>query len=273
MKMMIASLAMASIGMALAGTTGVLAADTQQILAGTNLNISEELPSFKNIDLDAGIMETQIIEGDKFYIEASANELSGNFIYKVQNDTLFIKHEAEKDDHKWFTSFKEIDDNKIDLKIYIPRDTNPNEVDIESGASNMVINDVNIENLEVEMGMGDLTIEDMVIKNLEVECGMGDFIGKNITSYNTNVEGGMGKIELEGDFAGHVEIEAGMGDVSLTTTREYNDYNFRIEKGFGDVDINNRDYVFFGGNINENRNGKYVIDVEMGMGNIEINTN
>ncbi|ONI38588.1 hypothetical protein AN396_10360 [Candidatus Epulonipiscium fishelsonii] len=266
MKMMrvgLASLVMVGIGAGLVGTAAVLAEEADltpiQKLVGTNLNISEELPSFKNIDLEAGIMETQIIEGDTFYIEASADNLSGDFIYKVENDTLFIKHEPEKDDDKWFTLFKEIDANKIDLKIYIPRDTNSNEVDIE--------------NLDAEMGMGDLTIEDMVINNLEVECGMGDFISKNITSYNTNIEGGMGEIELEGDFAGHVEIEAGMGDVSVTTNREYNDYNFRIEKGFGDVDINNRDYGFFGGNINENGNGKYVMDVEMGMGDIEINTN
>ncbi|ONI38587.1 hypothetical protein AN639_11195 [Candidatus Epulonipiscium fishelsonii] len=266
MKMMrvgLASLVMVGIGAGLVGTAAVLAEEADltpiQKLVGTNLNISEELPSFKNIDLEAGIMETQIIEGDTFYIEASADNLSGDFIYKVENDTLFIKHEPEKDDDKWFTLFKEIDDNTIDLKIYIPRDTNSNEVDIK--------------NLDAEMGMGDLIIKNMVINNLEVECGRGDFISKNITSYNTSIEGGMGKIELEGHFAGHVEIEAGMGDVSLTTNRAYNDYNFIIEKGLGDVNINHREYRFIGEDINENRNGKYVVDVGMGIGNLSINTN
>ncbi|ONI47530.1 hypothetical protein AN644_04965 [Candidatus Epulonipiscium fishelsonii] len=281
MKMMrvgLVSLVMVGIGAGLVGTAAVFAeeADLTPIrkLVGTNLNISEELPSFKNIDLNAGVAETKIIEGDTFYIEASADNLSGDFIYKVENDTLFIKHETEKDDDKWFNLFEKIDDNTIDLKIYIPRDSSLSEVDIENGMSNVFINDVNIENLEAEIGMGDLIIEDIVINNLEVECGMGDFISKNMTSYNTSIEGGMGEIELEGDFAGNVKIESGMGDVYLTTNRQYNDYNFRIENGLGDVSINNMEYGFVGSkDIDENRNGKYLIDVETGMGDIEINTN
>ncbi|ONI46336.1 hypothetical protein AN640_03555 [Candidatus Epulonipiscium fishelsonii] len=295
MKMLIASLVMAGIGLGMVGTAGVLAAEMElgeQIVTRQDLNISEELPSFKNIDIDASIIETEILEGDKFYIEAAAENLVGEFIYKVKNDTLFIEHEINKIENFLFNLLQKVDENTINLKIYVPKDTYLNNVEIDGGLEDILICGLDIENLNIENGMGDSTIKDVVVNKFEFEGGMGDstiedvvvnkfefeggmgeLVGKDITSYDTTIEMGMDDVELEGDFAGDIRIEAGMGNVSITTTKEYRDYNFKIEGSMGDVYINDRIYEFMENDINENRDGEYVIDIEGSMGDVKIKTN
>lgn len=271
MKMLIASLAMVGIGLGMLGTAGVLASETElseQIISGESLNISEELPSFKNINIEGGLTDIEILEGDKFYIEATAKELEGTFRYKVENNTLFVEHE-NKDNNFNFLKMDKI----IDVKIYVPKDTKLNEIETENGMGDMLVYGLDMERLDIEAGVGKITIEDVIADEFEFEGGVGDVTCKNITFYDTKIEAGMGAVELEGDFDGDIMIEGGMGDISITTTREYSDYNFKIEAGLGNISVNDNKYGLFEGDINENRGGKHMIDAEVGMGSIDIKTN
>ncbi len=120
---------------------------------------------------------------------------------------------------------------------------------------------------ELDLGVGDLVAERSVMADTsDFDFGTGDSIFENCDFGEVDLSSGVGDLIMEDvTFAGDVRIKQGTGDVSVDIADRSDDFSVNVKKGMGDVTIN--------GEKNSsliNRDAKYSITVESGVGSIDI---
>lgn len=205
----------------------------------------------KNIIIELKYTNVEIKTGEFYKIDTD----NDNLIIKKENGLIIIK---EKD--KGFrTKLK-------NLTIYLPEDSLIKEVDIENGAGTLNIDNLKVENLSLELGAGKVNMNNLkILKECEIESGAGSIDINNSKINNLDFEGGIGSINIEATLIGKNSIDVGIGKVELLLLNSIDNYTFKLDKGLGNIEINNKkiNVTSFGSGTNE-------IYIQGGIGNIEI---
>ena len=80
---------------------------------------------------------------------------------------------------------------------------------------------------------------------------------------------GIGKFELASNLTGRNDIDAGVGKLDLNLLDSIENYSIKADKGIGSITINRKevsDSMQYG-------NGDTIIDIDGGVGSIEIKSN
>lgn len=127
-----------------------------------------------------------------------------------------------------------------------------------------------INNLDLELGAGKVDIKDIkVLKETNISGGTGQVNITDSELHNTELEIGVGELNLSGKLLDKTEIDCGIGSTNIELIGTKEDYKLNIEKGIGNITINNK-------KINNNENygtGKNKIKISGGIGNINISFN
>lgn len=218
-----------------------------------NISISKE--KYTSLDIDISSTNLTIEYGKNFEIISNNDKI----ITTKKNNKLYI---LEKE-HKIFKN------NNNALTIIIPRNTTLNEVQIDSGAGNIQINGLNTNNLSLDFGAGKATINNLYVNNkTEIDIGTGEVIIDNGIINNLDLDGGVGNFILNAKLTGNNQISTGIGNLSINLLDSLNNYKIKTERGIGKTKLNNsniKNNIVYGTGIN-------LIDIEGGIGNIEINT-
>lgn len=85
-----------------------------------------------------------------------------------------------------------------------------------------------------------------------------------------NFKVGMGDVDIEGNITGKLDADCGLGNMELELTNSYNDFNYAINVGAGNVEIEDKEYSGIGNNMDINNNADKTMNIKCGLGNVSV---
>lgn len=218
---------------------------------------SDQNSSISYLDIDVNSVNLNIESGDSLSVSSNSKYIS----YKTEdNNKLIIKEKKH---------FRKFNKNNV-LTIIIPKKKEFDKVSIETGAGKAIIDSIIIKELNFDFGAGQVVISDLVVSdNTNIESGAGQIIIKNSTLANLDLDMGVGQFNLNAKLIGQTSIEQGVGSLNIQLLDSLDNYKIRISKGLGSVSLNGNQL----GNDTITGNGKNTIDIDGGVGSINITTN
>ena len=154
--------------------------------------------------------------------------------------------------------------------IYIPENKEFNEIEIDTGAGNIEIESLNTKDLSFSIGAGKVEINNLKVTNeAEIDGGAGkvDILSGEIC--NLNLDMGIGEFNVCTKLLGNNDIEQGMWKLTIKLRDSQENYTIRTRKGMGSITIDGKEAQ----NNSIYGNGQNILNIEGGMGAIEITTN
>ncbi len=234
---------------------GIVFLATSTINFNNDVNISEIYSSnIKNINVDVGSTNMIIKKGDS--LSVNADNVSKEFKIKEDGNTLLIKE-------KKITIFG----NKKSSYTIITIPDTLDDLNINIGAGKLEISDITADKFSLDQGAGKVDITNLLSNKTKVNGGAGELNIKNSKLQDLSLDLGAGKFYFNGMLLGKNKIDQGVGEVTLDLQND--DYKFEASKGLGSITINGISYK----NDIELGEGQNIIDIDGGVGSININTN
>ena len=211
--------------------------------------------NFSNIEIDLATTKLEIINANEFKIETNNNKIN----VSIKNNILEIKEKMNL-----FVNF--IKNSK--LIIYLPSSTNIEKFSIDSGAGSVNVATIYADKLELDIGAGNVEIDNAYIgTRADISGGVGSLSIYGGRINNLDLEVGVGSCEINSLLTGNNDIEAGIGKLDINLFSNIKEHTFYLEKGIGNIRINKQ-------KINKTKygNGAHVINIEAGIGNIDVTT-
>ncbi|WP_195938365.1 DUF4097 family beta strand repeat-containing protein [Romboutsia sp. 1001713B170131_170501_G6] len=262
---------------------------------------AKELEAFKNIDIDTNVSDIKIIPSDKYKIELKYKE-DEVLEYELKDSTLFVKQ-----DYEYKLDKNKNEDSINEIKIYIPKNANMDNIIINSMVSDINlksfeikdfrlynkvgdidINDLNIDNFYLESDVGSVNISNASIGKGEVYLNIGEAYLNNINSKTFKAHSKVGDVDLsKSNIANKLDIKSGVGDININTKAfgdidikggtsdievSINDkeeiYNYNLDCNVGDIEVDGKAYEK---DLKVNNNTKNNIDINCTTGSVELN--
>lgn len=204
----------------------------------SKLNKMFKITDIDNIDIDLSVTKLELRTGNEFILK------SNNPYLKVTEKGNLLKIIDETKGN--FTTRRDL----YFLEIQIPNKIY-DEFKIETGVAKVDIEDITVKELILSLGVGKTNLENVkVLDKTDINMGVGECNINGILHNKTNIDGGVGRLE--------VKLED-----------DIQNYTFKIDKGLGKVEINNKIVK------NDNKeigNGSNYIKINGGIGEIFVKT-
>lgn len=244
------------------------------IFAGTTRLVNIFTPNKNNNSKELSIIESTTLTPTSLDIELNNTKLiikNGNKLQiKTNNDKIKYKESnnhlsiTEKDNVLFFN------DKEYELIVIIPSSSSFSDVEIESDAGEIVIEEILTHNLSMDLGAGKVDINKLnVLNKAEIDGGAGKINIKSGTLNNLELDMGIGELTVNSILKGNSKIEAGVGNIALNIDEPSDNYTIKLDKGIGSVKIDGKDIVAgttFGTGTNN-------LKIDGGIGNIYVNFN
>lgn len=237
-----------------ADTSGLHVVDSKGPIEIKDLKLNK----FTDIDIESDVFDIEFIESNDYGIEIKYYENIEKPTYSLEDGTLKISTAAKNiSNFRFFNldfNFDIINDQSI--KIYLPKNTNLNNISIKSNVGSIDISNFTSQNLNIESDIGDVTINDakldklnakldtgkLNIENCEItdgkiKTGIGDVKGTNLKSSGLNIDCDTSSIKLQGDLQGDTEISSNIGSITLETSNDKSFYNYDISTDIGSIKL------------------------------------
>lgn len=232
------------------------------------------------IEIVKEVVEPSIDINDKFYLkydnylELDLSKIEVYIkigdVFKAESDSKYIR--IKQDGNKLIVKEKkgmQLTKNKTALIVTIPNNFKFDYVKIDNGAGNINIESLITNILDIDMGAGKLKVDSLKVnKKLDIDGGVGDINLNDVSVNELDLDLGAGNTFINGNIYGEAEIDTGVGNLSLNLKENIENYTFDLSKGIGNILINDekiKEDIVFG-------KGKIDIQIDGGVGNIEINT-
>ena len=235
--------------------SGILGIKNENKISYTEMSIT----SFENKDitkLEIDIVNTNLTIKTGEILKVETN--NSNIKFEQDNKKLQIKEK----DYNWFIK------NEIqELILYVPENLEFEKIELNAGAGKIDIENLNTKDLVFELGAGETKIKSLnVLEKCEIEGGAGEINILSGTINNLDFDMGVGKANLTTKIIGKNEINAGIGELNIVLIGNENDYKIKANEGLGSITINGAKVT----DTNDYGNGKNVIKIDGGVGNIKI---
>ena len=89
------------------------------------------------------------------------------------------------------------------------------------------------------MGAGKTVISELIVSNeIEIDGGAGEFIIENGSLNNLDFDMGVGRAKINADITGNSKIDSGVGKLEINLPSNVDSYRFKINKGIGSIKLN-----------------------------------
>lgn len=237
----------------LAIVSSIMDFDTDENL----VNFNQVYENVNDIKIDISTAKLNIKYGDSFKVDAI--NVNDKFTAKVSNGTLKIKEKRNFFSHG---------ENKSEITIYIPS-INLDLIDIDAGAGTILIENINVTKFDLDQGAGTITINNSNFRKADIDGGAGEFKILSSTINNLDLDAGVGKVDIQAILTGKNKIDCGVGEVNINLLGNSDDYKIKTSKGLGSININGESQ----NNDSTYGNGSNLIEIDGGIGNINIVTN
>ena len=215
--------------------------------------------NFKTDDissLDINLLFTNLIikQGNNLYVETNNEKVH----FDEEKNSLKIKEDSRSLLNK---------NNKGDLILYLPENSQFKTVKIQAKAGKIQIENLVTDSLSLELGAGETSIQRLnVSENCKIESGAGKVSLLDGRIKNLDLDLGVGKFELTSSLLGSNKINAGIGSLELNLLGNKKDYLIKADKGIGTIHVDEAvvsddSTIGTGGNT---------IKIDGGIGNIDV---
>ena len=206
----------------------------------------------------------------KIELNASKLEIKNGEMLRVETNNLNVKCNQEgsqliiKDKTKnWFS--KRSDESQIIL--YMPANMLWDSVKIDTGAGELNIEELATRNFDFDMGAGKVVIKELNVSNkAEIDGGAGKIEILSGAMNNLKLNAGVGEFTLNSKLTGRNDVNAGVGKINFNLIDGTENYKIKVNKGIGSITIDGKETT----DGNEYGNGETYIDIDGGVGSIEI---
>lgn len=220
--------------------------------------ISNNVNNIESFKIDISNDNIEIKEGEKFEVKTNDPDVKfyhENSKVKIKTDKTFSWHLSNS--------------SRGTIIIYLPNEFNITELDLNLGAGKIDIDKIFVETLLMDLGAGTMTAKEInVYEKATINGGAGNINIYSGTINNLNLKLGAGNASIESDLTGSNTLTTGVGKLNLSLSRSKDNYGFDINKGLGNITLNDFD-------ISENTisgDGETKIKINGAVGNIIINT-
>ena len=126
----------------------------------------------------------------------------------------------------------------------------------------LIVPDKVYDELDLDIGAGSLKIGPLSARKADIDVGAGDFEAHGLVADDLDLDTGAGDLYYEGEINASGDIDCGTGDVDIRLAASYADYDIDVDKGVGNVDINKGSMEGTGRNIE--------LKIDCGVGNVDI---
>ena len=189
-------------------------------------------------------------------------------ILKVKNDNDKINVEQDGNNRLIITDSSSVIKKKdaTELVIYVPEDIIFDIININSGAGKINIDGFNTKELILNLGAGKSVIKNVTSNKTKIDAGAGSLNIVDCKLNDANLDLGVGSINISSSITGNSTIDCGIGSVNLNLDSD--DYKFEIDKGIGNITLNNTAIT---DDIKTIGTGTNYIKIDGGIGEIIIN--
>ena len=215
--------------------------------------------NFKTDDissLDINLLFTNLIikQGDVLHVETNNEKVH----FDEDNNSLKIKEDSRS---------RLSQNNKGNLILYLPKNSQFKTVKIQAGAGKIQIENLVTDFLSLELGAGETSIQRLnVSENCKIESGAGKVSLLDGRIKNLDLDLGVGKFELTSSLLGSNKINAGIGSLELNLLGNKKDYLIKADKGIGTIHV---DEAVVSGDSTIGT-GENTIKIDGGIGNIDV---
>ena len=220
--------------------------------------ISNNINSVESFKIDISNDDIEIKEGEKFEVKTNDPDVKfyhENSIVEIKSDKTFSWHINNS--------------SRGTIIIYLPNEFNISELDLNLGAGKIDIDKIFVETLLMDLGAGTMTAKEInIYEKATISGGAGNININFGTINNLNLKLGAGNASIQSDLTGSNTLTTGVGKLNLGLSRSKDNYRFDINKGLGNIILNDFD-------VSENTligDGETKIKINGAVGNIIINT-
>lgn len=220
--------------------------------------ISNNVNNIESFKIDISNDDIEIKEGEKF--EIKTNDPNIKFYHENSN----VKIKSDKT-FSWHLS----NSSRGTVVIYLPKEFNISELDLNLGAGKIYIDKIFVKTLLMDLGAGTMVAREInVSEKATINGGAGNININSGTINNLNLKLGTGNSSIQCDLIGSNTLTTGVGKLNLDLNQSKDNYRFDINKGLGNIILNDFD-------ISEDTligDGEIKIKISGAVGNIIINT-
>lgn len=220
--------------------------------------ISNNVNNIESFKIDISNDDIEIKEGEKFEVKTNDPDVKfyhENSKVKIKTDKTFSWHLSNS--------------SRGTIIIYLPNEFNITELELNLGAGKIDIDKIFVETLLMDLGAGTMTAKEInVYEKATINGGAGNINIYSGTINNLNLKLGTGNASIESDLTGLNTLTTGVGKLNLGLSRSKDNYKFDINKGLGNIILNDFDVsedILIG-------DGETKIKISGAVGNIIINT-
>lgn len=248
-------------------------------------NESISLEAFRNINIVSDLNNIEIIPADKYKLDLKYKKEYVNIEYKIENETLIIREKKVKNEAYNLEDYKNNKGNGV--KIYIPKNTQINNLSIASNISNLYLNEISINKLDLSCDTGNININNCKSSQSNILTATGSIDVKNLDGLSAKFESNMGNINIvnssiketlelsnnlghtkfQGELLGNINVSNNLGNIELDINNKQKEYNYNLQTDSGKIIINdetkNKKFI-------KDNNSKFNINLECNSGNINL---
>jgi len=193
---------------------------------------SESFYNIENLDIEIGVARLTMLTHDQDTIRVEVDDPGNNRIeYHERNGTLYIETRGGGGLN---ISFWRRNTNTPVIYVYLPQDTEFEEVNITVGAGELIATD------------------GLLARELNIEVGAGRVLVENA------------------DFTEEASIQCGAGEVILTLLGAREDYDFDLTLGIGRIVVGDTSHAGLGSSIELDHGQDRLLTIECGVGSVEV---
>lgn len=220
----------------------------------------------ENLHVDIKYGEILFTSSSTDSIEVSIQAPKRNsYTCKIDGGTLKIKDETSRP--RW-----RVGDKGVTVEISIPEGKEFEDVKIKTDAGTVEAEyKFQARNIDLELGAGELVAAAFLAEeSFKAEVGAGNLEIAEFSAEKLKVDCGVGNAELKGTVAEKVDADCGVGNLTLILAGSESDYNYEIDCGIGEVQINNDFYSGLSEQKNIDNDADKDIQLDCGVGKLKV---
>ena len=217
----------------------------------TKYSVASEITDLK-VNIKAA--DFTIKRGDTFTVESYLKNLK----ISEKNGTLGLKEKKKAS----------VLYNGAVLTLYVPESVKFNKAEITTGAGKFTVDGISTKNLMLSLGAGDVELNSLNSTSFaDIDGGAGRITIKNSSFSDLDLDMGVGQLNFTASVFGDGKFNLGVGEANLSFIGNEEDYSTDIDKGIGNISVNNRnitEYETHGGKLGN-------IEIDGGVGTVNVN--
>lgn len=237
-----------------------------------NMTSIEERSTFdsaevKEVEFEAEYGEFQIVSWEHSYyeIKGESSGAANRIKYALEDGALKLRMKGKR---------VSVFGDNVKATLYVPEDAVIDKFRIEVGAGELLCKDISgIQRLKVNIGAGEGKFSNITADYVDMSVGAGDGNVENAQFGNSNFNVGVGDLDVHGMITGNVVIDCGIGNMDVELANSYDDFNYKVSVGLGEVSLNEEKYSGFIDNREIDNEEDKKITIRCGIGDVSVDFN